>query len=79
MASKMAASIKVDIFCKAFSPVTISITWKMAPHEILSWFPIHQAMLVQKLHDATLASLNVLEKKIMTAFEMVSISKNIEP
>ena len=34
-------------------------------------------MLVQKLHDATLASLNVLEK-IMMAFEMVAISKNID-
>ena len=48
MASKMAVSFKVDFFCKAFSPVTN--------------FPIHQAMLVQKLHDVTLASLNVLEK-----------------
>ena len=44
------------------SPVAISITWKMVPHEILLWFPVHWAMLVQKLHDATLASLSVLKK-----------------
>ena len=44
------------------SPVAISITWKMVPHELLLWFPFHWAMLVQKLHDATLASLSVLEK-----------------
>ena len=34
----------------------------MVPHEILLWFPVHWDMLVQKLHDATLASLSVLEK-----------------
>ena len=44
------------------SPVAISITWKMVPHEILLCFPVHWAMLVQKLHDATLASLSVLKK-----------------
>ena len=44
-----------------FSPVAISITRKMLPHEILLWFPVHLTMLVQKLHDATLASLSVLE------------------
>ena len=44
------------------SPVAISITWKMVPHEILLWIPVHWAMLVQNLHDATLASLSVLKK-----------------
>ena len=24
-----------------YSPVAISITWKMVPHEILLWFPVH--------------------------------------
>ena len=43
-------------------PVAISITWKLVPHEILLWFPVHLAMLVQKLYDATLASLSVLKK-----------------
>ena len=33
------------------------------PHEILLWFPVHWAMLVQKLHDATLASLSVLKNQ----------------
>ena len=50
------------IFKSSFSPVAISILWKTVPHEILLWFQIHWAMIVQKLHDATLASLNVLEK-----------------
>ena len=34
----------------------------MVPHEILLWFPVQWAILVQKLHDATLASLSVLKK-----------------
>ena len=34
----------------------------MVPHEILLWFPVHWAMLVEKLHDATLASLSVFKK-----------------
>ena len=37
------------------------LSWKMVPHEILLWFPVHWAMLVQKLHDATLASLSDLK------------------
>ena len=43
------------------SPLAISITWKMVPHEILLWIPVHWAMLVLKLHDANLASLSVLK------------------
>ena len=60
------------------SPVAISITWKMVPHEILLWFPVYWAMLVQKLHDATLASLSVL-KKIKMASKMVTINKKTAP
>ena len=56
------------------SPVAISITWKMVPHEILLWIPVHWAMLVQKLHDATLASLSVLKKNKM-ASKMVAINQ----
>ena len=63
---------------KANAPVAISITWKMVPHEILLWFPVHWAMLVQKLHDATLASLSVL-KKIKMASKMVAINKKTAP
>ena len=41
----LGTSIDVDGACKyknnSNSPVAISITWKMVPHEILLWFPVH--------------------------------------
>ena len=72
VASKMAVNFKLvaKTFLKLISSsfhllslaIGIHVTWKTAPHEILLWFPVHKTILVQKLHDATLASLCVLDK-----------------